>query len=97
MDRIEEYATLKAIGAGNAYLRRVVGTQALASGAVGWLLGVAIAVPATWGAARLIPWIARPGWLSAAVLAPTIAMSLLASVASIRRVTRVEPARVFRA
>lgn len=97
LDRIEEYATLKAIGASDAFLRRTVGAQALASGALGWLAGVAIAFPATWAAVRLIPWIAPPGPLAAAVLVPTAAMSLLASIASIRRVTRVEPARVFRA
>ena len=97
MDRIEEYATLKAIGAGRSFLRRTVALQALASGIVGWVAGIAAAFPAAWAAADLIPWIARPGALSLAVLFPTIAMSLLASIASIRKVMRVEPARVFRA
>jgi putative ABC transport system permease protein len=97
MENIEEFATLKAIGASDSFVRRIIITQALICGAAGYALGVLLTGPAIRGAESSIAWILTPWWLPAGALLPTLAMCVLASVVSVRSALRVEPARVFRA
>jgi putative ABC transport system permease protein len=97
MENIEEFATLKAIGASPGFVIRVVATQSVICGIVGFVLGVAISIPLIEWAKTVIAWIYTPAWLLIVVLIPTLVMSGLASVVSIRVALAVEPARVFRA
>jgi putative ABC transport system permease protein len=97
MENIEEYATLKAIGASQGYVARIVLTQALICGVVGSVLGLIAVVPSIDYAKSLIPWIYAPWWLPTAMVAPSLAMCALASIASVRSALTVEPGRVFRA
>jgi putative ABC transport system permease protein len=97
MENIEEFATLKAIGASRSFIRRVIVTQALICGFAGYILGLVLAAPMVRAAQSEIAWISTPWWLPAAVLLPTVAMCVLASVVSVRSALAVEPARVFRA
>jgi putative ABC transport system permease protein len=97
MDNIEEFATLKAIGASPGFVIRVVAIQSVICGLVGFLLGVAVSVPLVESAKTVIAWIYTPAWLLIIVLIPTLVMSGLASIMSIRVALAVEPARVFRA
>lgn len=97
MDNLEEFATLKAIGAPRLYVLRVVLMQALVSGMVGSLAGLAITLPLVGLARRGISWIYTPWWLPLGAIVLSLLMCALASVISIRKALTVEPARVFRA
>jgi putative ABC transport system permease protein len=98
IERRREYGVLKAIGARNGILYRVVTIQALIAAGAGSLLGVA----AAWGAAQLImAW--RPQFLitfePATIAQALIAgffMALLAALFPARLVAGVAPAQVFR-
>lgn len=97
IENIEEYATLKALGASQGFVARTVLTQALICGAVGSVLGLLAVVPSINYAQSLIPWIRAPWWLPGAMLLPGLAMCSLASIMSVRSALSVEPGRVFRA
>src|SRR6267143_776158 len=97
MANIEEYATLKALGASQTFVARIVLTQALICGAVGSILGLLAVVPSIGYAKSLIPWIYTPWWLLLVMVMPSLAMCSLASIASVRSALTVEPGRVFRA
>src|SRR6266853_1480625 len=97
MENIEEYATLKALGASQGFVARIVLTQALICGAVGSILGLLAVVPSIGYAKSLIPWIYTPWWLLVVMVMPSLAMCSLASIASVRSALTVEPGRVFRA
>ena len=97
MENIEEYATLKAMGASGSFIRGVVLTQALVSGTIGSFLGLLAVVPATKAILGMISWIYTPWWLPILTMGVGLIMCSLASIASIRKALSVEPARVFRA
>lgn len=98
VERQREYGVLKAIGARNGLLYRVVAVQALIAAGAGAVLGIALA----YGAAELIMAL-RPQFLI--VYAPSmlaqsfiagIVMALVAALLPARLVARLEPAEVFR-
>ena len=97
MENIEEYATLKALGASRVFVARVVLIQSLICGAVGSILGLLAVVPAMNYASALIPWIHTPWWLPLIMVGLSLLMCSLASVASVRSALTVDPGRVFRA
>jgi putative ABC transport system permease protein len=96
MDHLREYGTLKAMGATNGYLYRVIVQQAVISAFAGYSLAMIV----SWfvvrgsekgGAAILLPW---P--MVAGMLVLTMAMCTLAALVSINKVTRLDPATVFK-
>jgi len=96
MDHIREYGTLKAMGATNAYLYRVIIEQAVLSAAIGYALAMIIAhfiVQASekGGALILMPFSMKVGMLFLA-----IGMCTAAALVSINKVMRIDPAMVFR-
>jgi putative ABC transport system permease protein len=97
MENIEEYATLKALGASQAFVARIVLSQALICGVLGSILGLLAAIPTIGYAKSLIPWIYAPWWLPPVMVVPSLVMCSLASIASVRSALTVEPGRVFRA
>jgi len=97
MENIEEYATLKALGASQTFVARVVLSQALICGVLGSILGLLAAIPSIGYAKSLIPWIYAPWWMPAVMVVPSLFMCSLASIASVRTALTVEPGRVFRA
>ena len=97
MENIEEFATLKALGASHGFVVKVILTQSLICGLTGYLLGFLITNPMIRTARSKIPWVSTPSWLPTSVLIPTLAMCVLASVFSVRAALAVEPAKVFRA
>lgn len=98
VERQKEYGVLKAVGARNGVLYRVVTVQALIAAGVGSVLGVGLA----FGAAQLIAAV-RPQFLVAiepvdvvwALLAGLL-MALFAALFPARTVARLAPAEVFR-
>jgi len=97
MENIEEYATLKALGAPASFVTRIVLMEALVCGAAGSVVGLVAVVPVMRAARSLIPWIHTPWWLPAVSILLSLVMCSLAAVTSIRTALRVEPAKVFRA
>jgi putative ABC transport system permease protein len=96
VDHIREYGTLKAMGATNAYLYRVIVQQSAISGVIGYGIAMVMAALVARGSqagstAILLPWT-----LAAALFALTLAMCVSASVVSINKVTRLDPATVFK-
>lgn len=97
MERLEEFATLKAMGASRWYIRRVVLIQALVSSVIGCAIGLAATFPSVEIVRGSIPWVYTPWWLPAGMILVSLLMCSLASTVSIRKAIRVEPGRVFRA
>jgi putative ABC transport system permease protein len=97
MENIEEFATLKAIGASRGYIRRVVLIQALVSGLVGSITGLGATFPLAEAVRGGIPWLYTPWWLPLVIIVVSLLMCGLASIISIRKAMSVEPGRVFRA
>lgn len=96
MDHIREYGTLKAMGATNTYLYRVLIEQAVWSAGLGYAVAMVVAhfiVKASEkaGAVILMPWSMSVGLLILAVV-----MCVAAALVSINKVTRIDPAMVFR-
>ena len=96
MDHIREYGTLKAMGATNGYLYRVLIEQAVWSAVLGYGFAMVAAyfiVEASekGGALILMPFSMKIGMLFLAVF-----MCIAAALVSINKVTRLDPAMVFR-
>jgi putative ABC transport system permease protein len=97
MENLEEFATLKAMGATPWYIRKVVLTQALACGSVGSIVGFLALLPLLPHIRQLISWLYTPWWLPVGMIGVGLVMCVCAAVASIRKALAVEPGRVFRA
>jgi putative ABC transport system permease protein len=97
MEHLEEYATLKALGASRFYVMSVVVAQAVLCGAAGFTLGFFATQPAVELVAQTIAWLKTPSWLPWMMVPPGLLMCCLAALISIRAALNVEPARVFRA
>jgi putative ABC transport system permease protein len=96
MDHLREYGTLKAMGATNRYLYRVIVQQAVISAIAGYSLAMVVSWfvvrgSAKGGAAILLPWPVAVGMLGL-----TLAMCTVAALVSINKVTRLDPATVFK-
>jgi putative ABC transport system permease protein len=93
---IREYGTLKAMGARNGAVVRVILSQAMISAALGFAVGapLAIAMRAAMKAANLNVALTPP--LYAATAAITAVMCALAALLSIVKVLRLDPASVFK-
>jgi putative ABC transport system permease protein len=96
IDHIRDFGTVKAIGASNRYVYGVILEQAVISAVCGYLLGMAasfviIRLSRSAGAVILAPW-----QLVAAMLVLSLLMCSSASVVSIHKVMRLDPAMVFK-
>lgn len=97
MENIEEFATLKALGASRFFIVRIVVTQAVISAVLGCAIGMLLSIPATSIARQAIPWIYTPWELPVGLGAATLILATLASITAVRAALTVEPGRVFRA
>jgi putative ABC transport system permease protein len=96
VDHIREYGTLKAMGATNGYLYKVIIQQAVISAAIGYALGMVASVFVVRGSQEGGAAILLPGWMAAGMLGLTLAMCVGAAIVSIKKVTRLDPALVFK-
>jgi putative ABC transport system permease protein len=97
MENIEEFATLKALGASHGFVIRIVVTQAFISAIVGCAAGMGISIPMTSMARQFVAWVYTPWELFVALTAATLLLAILASITAVRAALGVEPGRVFRA
>ena len=96
MDHIREYGTLKAMGAPNSYVYRVIITQAGISALVGYVLAMLVSIfvvraSQSGGAAILMPW-----QMAVGIFFLTLVMCVAAALVSINKVTSIDPAMVFK-
>ena len=96
MDHLKEFGTLKAMGAPNSYVYKVIITQAGISALLGYGLGMFVSMfvvraSQEGGAAILLPW-----QMAIGIFFLTVAMCVGAALVSINKVTRLDPAMVFR-
>lgn len=96
VDHIREYGTLKAMGASNGYLYRVIINQAVISAVIGYTFGIIISYLVVQLSQQTAAVIILPGALAAGMLALTLLMCIGASLVSISHVTRIDPALVFK-
>jgi putative ABC transport system permease protein len=93
---LREYGTLKAMGAKNSAVVRVILSQAMISAGLGFVLGSVLAVGMKSAMAHANLSVALFPGLYVATLFITIAMCSLASLLSIVKVLRLDPASVFK-
>jgi putative ABC transport system permease protein len=96
MDHLKEYGTLKAMGASNGYLYRVLIEQAVLSAVVGHVFAIGISqivvkLSSRGGAAIRMPWSLGIGMFFLSIL-----MCITAALVSINKLTKLDPAMVFK-
>jgi putative ABC transport system permease protein len=96
VDHIKEFATLRAIGASNRYIHAVIIYQALVAAGVGYAIGILISFGIVRSAANAGPAILLPWQLALGLAVLTVMMCTTAGLISISRVTRLDPAMVFK-
>jgi putative ABC transport system permease protein len=95
-DRLKDYATLKAIGATNAYVRNLILTQALIFALIGYIIGVLLMYGFKLGIAKAGIMFSYSISMYIAFAVVTLVISMIGVIAAIRRIVKVEPASVFR-
>ncbi len=94
-EHLDEFATLRAIGASGSYVRRVIALQGLISAVIGFLVALAISTTvANMTADAALPVVMTPG-LTIGLFALTVIMCVLSGFSSIIKVMRVDPVTVF--
>jgi putative ABC transport system permease protein len=94
-DHLPEFATLRALGAPAALIKKVILWQAAISGIAGYIAGgvlVAGVVFATQATAMSI--VVTP-WMAVGLFCATIVMCAVAALAAILKVNKIDPATVF--
>jgi len=96
VDHIREFGTLKAMGAPNRYIYKVIITQAGISAVAGYGLAMLVSIfivraSQSGGAAILLPWPMAIG-----IFFLTVLMCVSAALVSINKVTHLDPAMVFK-
>lgn len=96
VDHLKEFGTLKAMGAPNSYVYKVIITQATISAVLGYVFGMIVSgfvvrASQSGGAAILMPWPMAIGMFFL-----TLLMCVSAAMVSINKVTRLDPAMVFK-
>jgi len=96
MDHIREYGTLKAMGAPNSYVYRVIMKQAAISAVIGYVLGMIVSIFVVQGSQKGGAAILMPPSMAAGMFFLTLLMCVGAALVSINKVTRIDPAMVFK-
>jgi putative ABC transport system permease protein len=94
-DHLNEFATLRALGASAGYIHKVILIQAIMSAFLGYGIGMVLSLLVIWatkGTTLLI--IMTPG-LALLLFALTLGMCIIAAISAIFKVTRIDPAGVF--
>jgi putative ABC transport system permease protein len=96
-DHLNEFATLRALGASASYIHAVILIQALLSAVMGYVMGMSLALLVIYGIAarRASLTIIMTPKLAAYLFALTVAMCVIAAISAIAKVTRIDPAGVF--
>ena len=93
-EHINEFATLRALGASAGFIRKVILWQAVLSALMGYVLGMVLAKIVTYLLSDMLP-ILMTFNLVWGLLVLTVGMCVLAAVSAILKVVRIDPAVVF--
>lgn len=96
LDRLKDYGTLKAIGAGNGYISRLILTQALLFSVVGFLTGLTLLEGFRRGVANSGLIFSFSPLVLSGMFATIALISLSGASFALSRIKSVEPAAVFR-
>ncbi len=94
-DHIDEFATLRAIGATSRYIHKVILTQALISAAIGFSLAALAGVGVVYATQDSVLPVVVTQPLLVVLLLLTVLMCVVSAMAAIAKVTRIDPAMVF--
>jgi putative ABC transport system permease protein len=96
-DHLNEFATLRALGASAGYIHAVILIQAMLSAVIGYILGISLALLVVFAlAARSTSLtVVMTPKLAAYLFALTVGMCIIAAISAIAKVTRIDPAGVF--
>jgi putative ABC transport system permease protein len=96
VDHIREYGTLKAMGAPNSYVYKVIMKQAAIAAVMGYVLGMIVSVFVVRGSQKGGAAILMPPSMAVGMFFLTLLMCVGAALVSINKVTRIDPAMVFK-
>lgn len=96
MEHIKEFGTLKALGADNFEIYKIIFSQALINALAGYLISLVITLASVKLYQAVGTVMVVNGWLNLVVLALTLFMCLSAAAVSIRKIKRIDPAILFR-
>lgn len=97
MEKFREYGTFKALGGTNGELAGVILSQALMTSVLGFLVGVIVSLVAAHFANQGMLLVLMPPGLIMVLGVVTVLMCAVATLGSVLRVVRLEPAIVFKA
>jgi putative ABC transport system permease protein len=96
MDRLPEYAVIRAMGGPRSYLYKIIIQQAVLGGLFGAAVGLVVIALVVAGTRQLSAAPEVPPWLALGIVVATMLMCVAASVGSIGKVMRIDPVKVFR-
>jgi putative ABC transport system permease protein len=94
-DHLNEFATLRALGASSSYIVKVILYQALLSAFLGYAAGIALSMLVVWASKQSTLLIVMTPKLALGLFCVTVGMCVLAAISAIFKVTRIDPAGVF--
>ena len=94
-DHLNEFATLRALGASAGYIHAVILIQAILSAVLGYLVGISLALTVVRLARGTTLNVIMTPPLAAWMFALTVGMCVIAAISAIFKVTRIDPAGVF--
>ncbi len=94
-DHLNEFATLRALGASASYIHAVILTQAMMSAVLGFAIGYALTLGIVQLTKKTTLTIVLTPQLTAILFALTLVMCAISAVGAILKVTRIDPAGVF--
>jgi putative ABC transport system permease protein len=94
-DHLNEFATLRALGASAGYIHKVILIQALMSAVLGYGVGMILSLIVIWASKDTTLLIVMTPGLAGLLFLLTIGMCVIAAISAIFKVTRIDPAGVF--
>lgn len=94
-DHLNEFATLRALGAAAGYIHKVILLQAILSAVLGYVLGIALSLVVIRASKDSTLLIVMTPRLAVFLFFLTVGMCIFAAICAIFKVTRIDPAVVF--
>lgn len=98
LEKSREFGVLKALGASNFQVYRIIFEQSLVSGVIGYFCGLGLTYLTLWLIPKYVPVFVTLSLRKDQILVFVIAvlMSILASYTPVRRIVKIDPALVFK-
>jgi putative ABC transport system permease protein len=94
-DHLNEFATLRALGASASYIHAVILIQAMLSAIIGYAAGISLSLLAILATKKTTLTVVMTPTLAMWLFALTLGMCIIAAISAIFKVTRIDPAGVF--